>query len=132
MSAALLDYDSEEAPFGKVKVSRPRVETYAYVPPMSLPAPARKPLPVFSFTTAEGQVQRLTTPLMVHVAIEDGEVFVENEALSIFGHGPTLQAAMDLFSRDLAYFWQYYRSLGNDDVAGEGATLKRIYEELVS
>lgn len=96
------------------------------------PNAAAKPLPLFTFTTPDGDTKRLRTPLLLRVTTDGGEIFVENEALNIFGQGKTLHAAIEAFSRDVAYFWQYYRELGDDQVAGAGVTLKRLYEELVA
>jgi hypothetical protein len=116
----------------KYRPSRPRVETYGYMTPVAVPTPTAKPLPLFAFVTADGEVKRLTTPLMLRVTAEDGEIFVENEALNLFGHGRTLQAAVEEFSHDLAHFWAYYRALSDDQVAGDGASLKKLYAELVA
>jgi hypothetical protein len=87
-------------------------------------------LPLFSFRV-DGDLKRLASPLRLRVVAEDGEYFVENESLRIFGHGSTLHRAMDSFLRDLAYFWQYYRELSQEQVSGEAVQLKRRYEELV-
>lgn len=108
-----------------------QVETASYVTPVAVPTRPNRPLPLFSFDAPDGDVKLLRTPLMLRVTEEDGEIFVENEALNIFGHGKTLHAAIQAFSRDLAYFWTYYRGLPDEDVARDGATLKGRYEDLV-
>jgi hypothetical protein len=74
----------------------------------------------------------LRHPILLRVAIEQGEYFVENEALRIFGNGRTLQEAVESFSHDLAYFWEYYLNLSEDQVAGEAVALKQCYAELVT
>ncbi|HUR81310.1 MAG TPA: hypothetical protein VM733_11125, partial [Thermoanaerobaculia bacterium] len=114
---------------GGFRRSRPEVETYSYIkerPAAGFPAL----LPLFSFA-ANGGINALRQPLLLRVSIEEGEYFVANDSLGIYGNGVTLQDAVRSFARDLAYYWDYYRALRDDDVAGEGATLKRRYEELV-
>lgn len=132
MSAALLEYDHEfSVTAGRFReVSRPRVETYSYL--LSNPAVWPPPvLPLFSFTFG-GSEMRLRRPLLLRVVAEDGEVFVENDALRIFGRGATLHAAVESFAHDLAYYWRYYRNLGSDEVAGDAVRLKAAYEDLVA
>lgn len=73
----------------------------------------------------------LAEPLLLRVAIEDDNYFVENDTLHLFGKGASLAEAVDAFSRDLAYYWRYYNALRDEDVAGAGVDLKRIYEGLV-
>jgi hypothetical protein len=132
MSVAVLQYDHGLGPTsGRFReVLRPRVETYSYVviKPATWPPPV---LPLFSFTFG-GSEMRLRRPLMLRVVAEDGEVFVENDALRIFGRGGTLQAAVESFAHDLVYYWRYYRNLGAEEIAGDAVRLKAVYEELVA
>lgn len=138
MSAALMDFDvetmsiREDLPRKHRAARLPRVETYSYIAPPKAPASSFPPLlPLFEFEV-EGSTKSLSRPLMLHVAVEDGEFFVENGTLRLFGNGGTLAEAIRAFARDLAYFWIHYRSLSEDDVAGEGAIMKRRYEVLVA
>jgi hypothetical protein len=87
-------------------------------------------LSVTSFADA-GRRLSLSKPLVLHVSVEDGAYFVENESLHLFAKGSSLEEAVDAFTADLAYYWHYYNSLGDDEVAGAGVELKRIYEGLV-
>lgn len=131
MSAALLEYDTGIGSIAeKFRVSRPRVETYSYVvgPTVRL---ATAVLPLFSFTY-EHVERRLRRPLLLRVVAEDGEVFVENDGLRVFGRGDTLQAAVESFSHDLGYYWNYYRHLSADEVAGDAVRLKVTYEGIVA
>jgi hypothetical protein len=73
----------------------------------------------------------LSRPLVLQVSVEDGAYFVENESLHLFAKGGSLEKAVEAFASDLAYYWRYYNSLREDDVAGAGVELKRIYEGLV-
>jgi hypothetical protein len=87
-------------------------------------------LPMTSFVD-EGQTRWLSEPLVLQVAVEDGAYFVENEALHLFAQGSSLDEAVEAFAADLAYYWRYYNSLRNDEVAGAGLELKQNYEGLV-
>ncbi len=138
MSAVLMDFDAgtmsirEDLPWQRRAANLPRVETYSYIAPVKT-ALARFPsvLPLFGFEV-DGTVMQLSRPLMLRVAVEGGEFFVENGTLRLFGNGETLAQAVRAFAHDLAYFWTYYRSLGEGEVAGEGVAMKRRYEALVA
>jgi hypothetical protein len=132
MTALLNELETDIIGTGKYRNAEPQVETYGYMAPVQIPTPTNRPMALFSFTTLDGEVKRLRTPLLLRLTVEEGEVFVENDSLNIFGHGRTLQAAIAAFSRDVAYFWAYYRALRPDEVAGDGAALKKLYEELAA
>jgi hypothetical protein len=87
-------------------------------------------LPMTSFVD-EGRTRSLSKPLLLQVSVEDGAYFVENEPLHLFAKGSSLKEAVEAFANDLAYYWRYYNSLRDDEVAGAGLELKRIYEGLV-
>jgi hypothetical protein len=97
---------------------------------MARVASAPETLPLFTFVV-DNRTLTLEQPLMLRVAIEEDTYFVENDTLHLFGKGASLAEAVDAFSRDLAYYWRYYRTLGDADVAGAGVELKRIYDLLV-
>lgn len=79
----------------------------------------------------EGRTLSLSRPLVLQVSVEDGAYFVENESLHLFAKGASMEEAVEAFAVDLAYYWRYYNSLRDDEVAGAGLELKRIYEGLV-
>ncbi|HEV7425259.1 MAG TPA: hypothetical protein VGQ46_02750 [Thermoanaerobaculia bacterium] len=87
-------------------------------------------LPITSFVD-EGRTVSLLEPLVLQVSVEDGAYFVEHEPLHLFAKGSSLKEAVEAFAADLAYYWRYYNSLSDDEVAGAGRELKRIYEGLV-
>jgi hypothetical protein len=87
-------------------------------------------LPLTSFVDA-GRTLSLSTSLLLQISVEDGAYFVENESLHLFAKGTSLEEAVDAFAADLAYYWRYYNSLGDDEVPVAGVELKRIYEGLV-
>src|SRR5438067_1240766 len=58
-------------------------------------------------------------------------VFRRERAASPFCEGSSLEEAVEAFATDLVYYWRYYNSLRDDEVAGAGLELKRIYEGLV-
>jgi len=87
-------------------------------------------LPLTSFVD-EGRTLWLTKPLPLQISVEDGAYFVENEPLHLFAKAASIEEAVEAFAADLAYYWRYYNSLRDDEVAGEGVELKRIYEGLV-
>ena len=96
---------------------------------MARVASAPGTLPLFKFVI-DDHTMTLAQPLVLQVAIEDDTYFVENDALHLFGKGASLAEAVDAFSRDLEYYWGYYRTLRDADVAGAGVELKKIYAQL--
>lgn len=92
---------------------------------------APETLTLFTFVVDE-RTMTLAEPLLLRVAVEEDTYFVENDTLHLFGKGASLAEAVDTFSRDLAYYWRYYLTLGDADVAGAGVELKRIYDCLVT
>lgn len=125
MSAAILEYEAVPANF---RVAKPTVGTISSDATLNRNPAAS--LPLFSFMH-RGTVQRLTTPLMLRVSIENGQYFVENDSLRIFGHGDNLASAVEAFAHDLGYYSEYYRGLSDNDVAGDGIRLKRLYGSLL-
>jgi len=91
-------------------------------------APETLPLSTF---VIDDRTMTLAEPLLLRVALEEDTYFVENDTLHLFGKGASLAEAIEAFSRDLAYYWRYYRNLRDEEVAGAGVELKRIYEGLV-
>lgn len=77
-----------------------------------------------------GKLRKLRRPLVLRVSIEDGEYFVENETLSLFGNGPSLPEAVAEFFSSLVSTWEYYKGLGEDQVIGRGRKLKAILDHL--
>jgi hypothetical protein len=87
-------------------------------------------LPLTSFVF-EGRTMSLSEPLVLQISIEDGTYFVESEFLHLFAKGASLEEAVNAFAADLVYYWRYYNDLRDDEVAGAGLELKRIYKGLV-
>lgn len=108
------------------RIVKPGLETYSDLSPKtSLPSE----LPLFEFE-AEGKLHRLRRPIALRIGFEGDTYFVENESLSIFGHGPSLRDAVADFLHDLAYLWSRYRSMGEHEVAGRGRELKTLLRSL--
>ncbi|HUO85428.1 MAG TPA: hypothetical protein VM534_09975 [Thermoanaerobaculia bacterium] len=109
--------------------AKPEVETGSQLksPPERSPLPDA--LPLFE-STLGGSPRRLRRAIGLKVRREEGFVFVENETLDLFGHGPTLEDAVAEFRQDLDYYWRYYSGLSDDQVTGHGARLKQIYSTL--
>lgn len=118
MSAALLEHAERE---------KPQLETgsaFAKSPDFLL-----REFPIFEMPV-RGKLLKLRRPLVLRLSIEEGEYFVENETLSLFGNGRTLPDAVAEFFSGLVSTWEHYRSLADDEVIGRGRELKRILENL--
>jgi hypothetical protein len=54
---------------------------------------------------AGGRTMKLKRPVALRVGLDEGTWFVENEALSLFGHGRSIEEAVAEFIHDLGYVW---------------------------
>lgn len=119
MSAAILeDY--------RDRIRRPRIETSSDISFGRAPA-AR--LPLFDFE-AGGETIRLKRAVGVRVGLEEGTWFVENEALSLFGHGESLAEAVAEFRDDLGYLWCRYRGLPDEELSVSARKLRDLLGSL--
>lgn len=107
----------------------PEIKTGADIKPVSVGPVLPSALPLFDSTIGDA-IRVFRTPISLRVRREEGLVFVENDALNLFGHGPTLAAAVAEFRHDLEYYWKYYRALPDEKVAGKGRELKQLYNSL--
>lgn len=118
MSAVLLEYEEIQKP--EVQTGSGFVQSRDFLP---------REFPLFEMPVGEG-VLKLRRPLVLRLSIEEGEFFVENETLSLFGNGPTLPEAVAEFFSGLASTWSYYRGLTEEQVTGRGRELKDIFDNL--
>lgn len=72
----------------------------------------------------------LKRPLLVEVYAEGEYFFANNETLSIYGTGATLEEAMADFCLHAIHFYKYYRALPSTKVIGPAVELKKIFDEL--
>jgi hypothetical protein len=86
-------------------------------------------LPLFEFP-AGGRTIRLKRPVALRVGMDEGTWFVENEALSLFGHGRSIEEAVAEFIHDLGYLWCRYRALGDEELGGSARKLKALLASL--
>lgn len=77
---------------------------------------------------SSGTQLRATAALTIRVRSEGNFVFAENETLRVFAHGQSLDEALEQFQDHVVHFYESYLKLGNDQVIGEGARLKQVFE----
>lgn len=76
------------------------------------------------------RVINLKRPLLVRVYAEGEFFFANNETLSIYGTGSTVDEAMADFCLHAIHFYNYYRALPSTKVIGPAVQLKKIFDEL--
>jgi hypothetical protein len=108
-------------------IQRPQIRTSSDI---STERAVAERFPLFEFE-AGGQTRRLTRPVALRVCLEEGTWFVENDALSLFGHGSSLEEAVAEFRHDLAHLWERYRSLPHEELSGPARRLKELLSSLV-
>jgi hypothetical protein len=106
----------------------PRIDTYR-----GFEESPRKVRPRSLITEAvvRGERHRLVRPVAVTLVSEGESWFAENEDLNLFGSGDTALSAIEDFRGHFEHFFERYRSLGWDEVVGEGLRLKKLYESLL-
>lgn len=89
----------------------------------------RTELPLVLWQIAASGVRlRAASPVTVRIRSEGKFVFTENETLRVFAHGETLDEALEQFQDHVVHFFESYSKLSNDQVIGEGARLKQVFE----
>lgn len=84
---------------------------------------------LFEFTAGD-QTVRLTRPVPLRIAFEEGMWFAENESLSLFGHGQSVDEAVADFVHDLGYLWARYRALTDEELSENANNLKKLLVSL--
>lgn len=115
MSAALLeDY--------RDRIQQPQIRTASDI---STAHAIAERLPLFEFQV-DGQTIRLRRPVALRVGLDEGTWFVENEALTLFGHGRSIEEAVADFIHDLGYLWRRYSNLHDEELSGNAKKLKAL------
>jgi hypothetical protein len=68
--------------------------------------------------------------VIVHVGLDEGTWFVENEAFSLFGHGRTKNEAIAEFIQDLDYLTSRYRAMNDQELSAGAKELKSLLATL--
>ena len=77
-----------------------------------------------------GKLHSLNRPVVLQVKIEGGTYFAENDFLEICGYGDTASEALDDTIKDLAYYYEYYGNLNENEVTGHGVTIRNRFLKL--
>lgn len=88
-------------------------------------------IPLWTVVTRTKKYE-LAKPLKVHIYSEDGLFFAENDTLIITGTGDSIEGVMNDFCGHVSYFYHYYKKLSWEEVIGDAARLKKLYETLFS
>lgn len=89
----------------------------------------RSKMPLVLWQVSSGGIRlRATSPITVRVRSEGDFVFAENEALGTFAYGRTHEEALEHFEDHVVHFYETYVNLREDQVVGEGARLKNLFE----
>lgn len=84
-------------------------------------------LPVHEFCSDQ-KVVFSNKPVQITITTEDKIYFAENESLSIYANGDSLESVIEEFSHHLVHFFEYYESKNEDEVTGKAVRLKNLYE----
>ena len=77
-----------------------------------------------------GELHSLNRPVVLQVKDEGGTYFAENDFLEICGHGDTASEALDDAIKDIAYYYEYYGNLNENEVTGHGVTIRNRFLDL--
>ena len=78
----------------------------------------------------KGKLHSLNKPVVLQVKNEGGTYFAENDFLEICGYGDTASEALDDAIKDLAYYYEYYGNLNENEVTGHGVTIRNRFLDL--
>lgn len=79
---------------------------------------------------ANGKLHSLNRPVVLQVKKEGGTYFAENDFLEICGYGDTVSEALDDAIKDIAYYYEYYGNLDENEVTGHGITIRNRFLDL--
>ena len=91
--------------------------------------PAVREHPVWVINTNEG-LRSLKKPVVLQVKIEGDTYFAENNILEICGYGDSPSKALDDAIKELAYCYEYYGNLNENEVIGHGVTIRNRFLDL--
>ena len=77
-----------------------------------------------------GKLHSLNRPVVLQVKSEGGTYFAENDFLEICGYGDTAPEALDDVIKDIAYYYEYYGNLNENEVTGHGVTIRNRFLDL--
>jgi hypothetical protein len=70
-------------------------------------------------------------PISVRVSKQGNFFFAENDQLGLCGTGFNVQDATEDLGQHIIYFFNYYKSLSDDQLVGEAIRLKKLYSTLL-
>ena len=86
--------------------------------------------PVMEFM-GEGRRYAAPKPILIRVHRVEDVFFAENESLVLSGTGASREEAVLDFTRHVDYFYNFYKSKNERELAGDALRLKRIYDSLL-
>jgi hypothetical protein len=104
-----------------------RIKTGDFIERLEDQMRSKMPLVLWQVISGGTRLQA-RSPITVRTRSEGDFVFAENETLRTFAYGRTLEEALEQFEDHVVHFYEYYASLGDDQVVGEGARLKNLFE----
>lgn len=94
-------------------------------------SPSSSPVRLLIMTALlDGEQIPLSRPVQLGLSREAGSWVAENDTLGLFGDGPSQHEAISSFIEHFEHFLAYYTRLSWDEVAGDGARLKGVYDDL--
>lgn len=85
-------------------------------------------IPVWLFV-ADGKRLVCRRPVEVTIREEDGVVLVDCDRLHVFASGETYDEAVTSFHSQVLHFFEEYSVLGDDEVIGRAAEIRRLYRD---
>ena len=73
----------------------------------------------------------LNTPISVKISSDSESFFAENETLSLYGCGDTEEEAINDLCVHIAHYYEYYKNIAADKIAGNAIKMKALYENLL-
>ncbi len=84
-------------------------------------------VPIKEFSSDENML-RSDKPVEVIIVQDEGIFYASSESLDIEAEGESISDVLKDFSQHICYFFSYYSNKSPDEVVGNAARLKSIYE----
>ncbi len=86
--------------------------------------------PIFKIQI-NNKIHTLNTPISIKISSDSETFFAENETFSLYGCGENEEEAINDLCIHIAHYYNYYKNIASDKIAGNAIKLKALYKNLL-
>ncbi len=106
--------------------TEPELSAVAFIGNRCYAAPRESWVPLVR-VEVNGRCLAAARPVRVRIESTDDGAVAESDALQIYAFGDSRASALEEFRAQLFETWAHYRAIGEDDVVGDAARLRRKF-----